>query len=53
MLQGPVPIVIVVGAEVASTLPNIRPGGAVEGEAHVVLATDPRHYLHLQRKNIG
>lgn len=47
VLQGPIPVVVIVRAEVAGAFPDIRPGGAVEGEAHVVLATDPRHDLHL------
>jgi len=35
---------------VAGALPDIRPGGAVEGEAHVVLAAHPGHDLHLPKR---
>lgn len=50
MLQRPVPVIIIVGAEVPCTLAYALPCGTVEGEAHIVLATDPRHRLHLEKK---
>lgn len=50
VLQGPVPVVVIVGAEVAGALPDVRPSGAIEGEAHVVLTADPGHDLHLPKR---
>lgn len=51
MLQRPVPVVVVVRAEVPCTPAYTLPGGTVKGEAHVVLATDPRHRLHLDKES--
>lgn len=43
VLQGPIPVVVVVGAKVSGAAPDARPGGAIEGEAHVVFAANPGH----------
>lgn len=51
MLQRPVPVVVIVGAEVSRTLAYTLPGGPIKGKAHVVLAADPRHRLHLTKED--
>lgn len=53
MLQRPIPVVVIVAAEVSSAASNARPSGTIEGEAHVMLAADPGHGLHLGRGNMG
>lgn len=51
VLQRPIPVVVIVAAEVPSAAPDARPSGAIEGEAHVMFAADPGHGLHLWRGN--
>lgn len=47
VLQAPVPVVVIVGAEELSTVRNVLPGAAIERHAHVVLAADPRRHFCL------
>lgn len=48
MLQRPIPVVIVVFAEVVSTRQDLRPRAPIKGHPHVVLAAYPRRYFHLK-----
>lgn len=50
VLQGPVPVVIVVLAEVLRAADDFHPGEAVERHAHVVFAAYPGRYLHLKQQ---
>lgn len=50
MLQAPVPVVVVVGAEVLGTAPQLQPHGSVQSEPHVVLAAHPRRHFRLKGK---
>lgn len=45
LLQAPVPVVVVVGAEVPRATPHLLPHAAVQRKAHVVFAAHPwRHF---------
>lgn len=51
VLQGPVPVVVVIRAKVIGTADYLVPRGLVKHHSHVVLATDPRCNLHLGLKD--
>lgn len=48
MLQRPVPVVVIVIAELFATLADAAPSGAIECKTHIVFAANPRHQFHLQ-----
>lgn len=48
MLQRPIPVVVIVVAELFAALPDTAPGGAIERKAHVVFAANPGHQFHLR-----
>lgn len=48
MLQGPVPIVVVIFTKVFCTANDFLPGRLVERHSHIVFAADPWCYLDLQ-----
>lgn len=48
VLQGPIPIVVIVGAEMIAAAHNLMPGCLIEDHPHVVLAANPWCYLHLR-----
>jgi hypothetical protein len=50
VLQAPVPVVVVVGAEIPRAAPQLQPDAAIEREPHVVLAADPRRHFRLQHR---
>lgn len=48
VLQAPIPVVVIVCAEINRTLSDFVPDGFVHGHAHVVPTANPRRCLHLQ-----
>lgn len=47
MLQRPIPVVVVIRAEMVRAAHNVAPSAAIEREAHVVFAADPGNHLNL------
>ena len=48
VLEGPVPVVVIILTEVVTTLSNLVPLSSGKTDPHVVLPTQPAHHLSLE-----